>query len=362
RRKRDDLTPEQLAAMLRTRLRFYLPGSRLPTRVALARQYRVSTYVSRRAVELLGAEGLVRLGSPGGVYITAKAQTAGTIHTIHVLGRSDANMYFHEQLFLRELDRARAAFGMRLRTTILEEPVLTADLPDRLAGRDDPTQIGWVLLDVVPSPDVAAHWRSRAIPMVMVNEETDLGLHTVRPDCRQAIFRATEHLILLGHRRIAYAGGDTNLSWIARARYEGFQMAIRRHGLETQAESIDLYTRQLPHRVRPERIVEFLNRSDRPTALVVYSQKDGAEVLRACDAVGVAVPGQISIISGGVPRQDCPPQIIDRLTRFSEGPIAEQARLTVELFANYFNHHQPVHLIQPIEFIDRGSTAPPAMV
>lgn len=51
-------------------------------------------------------------------------------------------------------------------------------------------------------------------------------------DNRFGVEQVVEHLVGLGHRRIAYVGGELSHS-VSRARRAGFEAAMRRHGLET---------------------------------------------------------------------------------------------------------------------------------
>lgn len=79
------------------------------------------------------------------------------------------------------------------------------------------------LLDEVPDPEM---------PVVLVNRSTDdRSLPAVTVDDRLGIHLAVEHLVSLGHRRIAHIAGAQRLS-TGRRRYESYLSALNEYGLE----------------------------------------------------------------------------------------------------------------------------------
>jgi LacI family transcriptional regulator len=88
----------------------------------------------------------------------------------------------------------------------------------------------------------------------------------VTTDYARGMRDATEHLIRLGHRRIALIGGNRHHS-ATTARCEGFQAAMRASGLRD-----DLIIRvATTRRAGAEAVAELLTRTDAPTAAVCYN-------------------------------------------------------------------------------------------
>ena len=86
------------------------------------------------------------------------------------------------------------------------------------------------------------------------------------PDYDLGIQQAAEHLIRLGHRRIAFVGGDLSHS-ASRARWSGFAAALRRHGLAP-----DLVLKAPPtRRTGVEAVPALLARPDAPTAALCFN-------------------------------------------------------------------------------------------
>ena len=77
---------------------------------------------------------------------------------------------------------------------------------------------------------------SSQFPIVLVeNDLTDLHVNKVLIDNVGGAFFATEHLIKLGHRRIAHFGGDINMR-ITLDRMNGFTHAMQKYGIHIEPE------------------------------------------------------------------------------------------------------------------------------
>ncbi|MBQ8514083.1 MAG: LacI family DNA-binding transcriptional regulator [Ruminococcus sp.] len=105
---------------------------------------------------------------------------------------------------------------------------------------------------------------------------------------------ATEHLIQLGHKRIAYLGSDSNLMFSA-DRKAGYQLAMLNSGLEVHPEDVV----ELPF--IPEEhstaVHSLLTRRDRPTAILVSDDIFAVALERACIETDLSIPKDLSIIS-----------------------------------------------------------------
>lgn len=118
------------------------------------------------------------------------------------------------------------------------------------------------------SADLVSRMRDWAMPCVQALRHV-----TVREgdyagsDYRLGMEQAVEHLIRLGHRRIAFVGGDRDHSATTDRRI-AFGNAVRRHGLDT-----DLMVRcPLTRRAGAETIGRLLDESDDPpTAAIAFN-------------------------------------------------------------------------------------------
>ncbi len=124
---------------------------------------------------------------------------------------------------------------------------------------------------ICPAPgtdeQLFAQINSWGMPCVqMLRRVTDLYCDYVSADYHQGITTLCEHLIKLGHRRIAYIGSHLEHS-AAKQRLSGFQDALKKHGLKPAAiECCDLTRRASRNLIKT-----LIKRPDPPTAAVCYS-------------------------------------------------------------------------------------------
>lgn len=80
------------------------------------------------------------------------------------------------------------------------------------------------------SPDLLRRLRATELPCVQVLRRVDEEGDYVSADYRLGMAMAVDHLVALGHRRIAYVGGGRRTS-AAEDRATGYREALTRHGL-----------------------------------------------------------------------------------------------------------------------------------
>jgi LacI family transcriptional regulator len=115
-------------------------------------------------------------------------------------------------------------------------------------------------------------------------------------DDRRGIETATKHLLDLGHRRIAYVGGEDRLS-TGRERLAGFRAAFQAAGLDPPA---DLMRLGPPDATFGEQAFgDIWSGDNRPTALVTAGADLTVGALEAVGRLGVSVPGDLSIVGFG---------------------------------------------------------------
>lgn len=134
----------------------------------------------------------------------------------------------------------------------------------------------------------------QGLPLVRIYRETSHPeIPTIALDNVQSAIIATEHLISLGHTRIAHMARDLSV-FSGRERLEGYRTAMDRHGLRVPAAYIvdAPATKEGGHRA----MEQLIGVDPRPTA--VFVSKDQM-VIGAYEAIyenGLSIPGDISIV------------------------------------------------------------------
>lgn len=105
---------------------------------------------------------------------------------------------------------------------------------------------------------------------------------------------ATDYLVRLGHRKIAYMGKDFSLLYSS-DRKSGYQSVLAANQIPFNPD----YCVELPQNPakRLETIQEFLTRPDRPTAIVVSDDILALTLERVCISLGISIPDELSIVS-----------------------------------------------------------------
>lgn len=151
------------------------------------------------------------------------------------------------------------------------------------------------LIMVFPESDPAElqHY-ARQTPLVSMLREVE-GLDVVRTDEASGIAQAVDHLVELGHQRIAHIdGGDEFRAGVRRHAYED---AMRSHGLGNFISVIHggIDERDGANAVH-KLLANEMSTGERPTAIVVFNDRSALGVIDALERRGIAVPGDISVV------------------------------------------------------------------
>lgn len=153
-----------------------------------------------------------------------------------------------------------------------------------------------VVVGLGPTPEEVL-WLSRhGMPVVTLGSRVP-EWPSVRVDDDAVARTAVQHLLDLGHRRIAYVGqlSDEGLDLATpRARLEGYRATLRAAGIEPDPllELEGHFTLEGGH----DAGVEMLQRPCRPTAVFCASDEMAFGVMYAAREAGVRVPADLSVV------------------------------------------------------------------
>lgn len=133
------------------------------------------------------------------------------------------------------------------------------------------------------------------IPFVVVDHRGELGpdIPSVGATNWLGGRMATEHLLSLGHRRIAIIGGDTDLP-CSRDRIAGYRAALENVGIPVDPALIrpGLFSQQTGY----EQTMILLDLPEPPTALFAGSDAQAMGVYAAIRARGLRIPESLSVV------------------------------------------------------------------
>jgi LacI family transcriptional regulator len=193
------------------------------------------------------------------------------------------------------------------------------------------------------------------VPLVLVNRGLEGGgLPSATADDRAGVRAAVEHLVALGHRRIAHLAGPQEVS-TGRRRCEGFQEAMAAAGLDASLVRLGRAFTE------PEgtRLCEELLADGPPvTAIVAGNDLMALGCYDVFAARGVDCPREVSVVGfNDMPFADrfAPPLTTVRIPHYEIGVAA--AQLLLDLLNDAGG--EPADVVLPAELIVRGSTAAP---
>lgn len=151
------------------------------------------------------------------------------------------------------------------------------------------------------------HWQALAkenLPMVVLHHRLPgLNVPQVVPDNMAGAALAVEHLLQLGHRRIAFAHGGLSRRYIPLyERYRGFAQTMRAHGLPLnrshirQVGSFDTILPGSDAACDQQAIESLMQSHDAPTAIFVPSDMLAVRMMRILMQMGMRVPEDVSVV------------------------------------------------------------------
>lgn len=215
------------------------------------------------------------------------------------------------------------------------------------------TRLSGTLVDgallVTPAVDLEGQ---PGTPVVAVDPHTGRSpLPTVDSDNLHGGQVATEHLISLGHRRIALLTGREDLK-SAQQRETGYRRALAGAGVPVD-ESL-IRRGDYDHDIAAESARELLSGPDRPTAVFAANDITAIATIETAAELGLRVPEDLSVVGfDNIPESAlCTPP----LTTVQQ-PIREMGRRAITLLVRLINGESPdeTHITLGTELIVRHS-------
>lgn len=218
---------------------------------------------------------------------------------------------------------------------------------------------GIIAAGIQPGPGELARLQLADRPLVSVGPESP-EVSSVSIDDMAAARIATEHLITLGHTRIAFVGTAADAgarSFVDGRRVEGYREAMSSAGLDAGARVVASGSGTGTTPDGYAAAAELLgDRRGRPTAVVGVCDEAAIGAIIASRRLGISVPAELSVV--GI--DDHQHAEMFALTTIRQRP-REQGSQAVRLLQRRIDDPgAPVeHVVAPSALVVRNSTAPP---
>ena len=279
------------------------PGSQLPTEIELTETFEVSRNTVRQAMNLLVNEGLLERTQGRGTFVRASQTSASWTRVLEpapiplvpfpIREKRIGLVLSHvgDQLNLELLigvEQAAKARGYEVSFTFSEENGM---LQERDEARLQAGGVGGFIIFPLSDlqEDHAIAWlHAQGTPLVLIDRFVPtVPTDYVGVDNYNGGYRATEHLCILGHKRIGLAhlriGGLGTSS--VHDRWRGYRQALQDYGLAYEDELI-----------LPGPSYGLLAQDNHPTAIFAINDDSALEILKVARAQNLRVPEDVALV------------------------------------------------------------------
>ncbi len=198
-------------------------------------------------------------------------------------------------------------------------------------------------------PDVG-----RRVPTLLVNAFTPEGaLPCILPDERAGGRAAVEHVLAMGHHRIAFITGREG-AWATKMRLLGFREGLEAAGLDPDKAPVYMGNYRIDSGY--ELTLRAMRGKHRPTALLMGNDQMATGAYIALARMGIRIPDDVSIV--GYDDEPIAADLAPALTTVRI-PFYEMGRMAAQHTLNGTISELPPVTSVPCSIVHRSSTNPP---
>ena len=212
-----------------------------------------------------------------------------------------------------------------------------------------------VVANRIDDPRLQEAWKMK-IPIVLIpGYPWEQRIPSVDGDSFDGALKAVNYLAELGHQRIALLNGPSNSKYSIQ-RLAGYRRGLLRHRLPFRKDWV--YEFDAAQEGGYGGMRKFLSMAEVPTAVLVINDFSAMGALWAAKEMGYRVPEDVSIIGYG----DVPfAAMTDPPLTTLRAPYQEMGHQAADMLLNLIRGKRlsQRHVVLPVEFVVRHSTAPP---
>lgn len=280
-----------------------LTGTRLPTDEELAALYQISRDSVRQGLAQLANEGLIERVQGRGTFVS---QPPTNSNPPVQLKQKQIGLVLNRQFrttqpvmnILVGVEQAAKSHGYNVSFTYAEgEQEQQASDIARMRANHVSGMVIWPMGDSIHAA-LIQQLQADHIPVVLIDRYfPGLSLDYVGSDNVGGGYRATEHLLILGHRRIGFvfAHEETLQITSVHERWQGYRKALQKYEVPYDETLVIPDVRQLQTEGE-EGLVEFLQRPDRPSAIFTVNDYVALDVLQAAKTLHLRIPEDLAVV------------------------------------------------------------------
>jgi LacI family transcriptional regulator len=221
--------------------------------------------------------------------VTRSMRTAGP-QTLGLAMSSISNTYFGD--VVHGIERAASSHGYSLLLADTHDEVRTElrAVSDLLSRRVD-------AIVLAPSSDPSTalrHARLQNVPVVLIDRLTKAKVDQIGSENVEPTAELVDHLVSIGHRRIAMISGRPGLS-TSEERVAGYRLGLRRNRIRAIADY--LLSGDSQEEAAQQATMQLLALPKPPTALVVGNNLMTIGAMRGAREVGARIPDDLALVA-----------------------------------------------------------------
>ncbi|MCG3199371.1 MAG: Arabinose metabolism transcriptional repressor [bacterium] len=331
-------------------------GAEFPTEAQLCEIFKVSRITTKRALDELVREGLIRRVKGVGNFVSApEEELAPKLKNYGLIAEGSFDLFannFYSKVFQGIYESVNLEGGSLIFALSDRSVSNGASLPVLLQAR---SISGLIVLGCLEE-GLLLSLKELRVPIVLVDDNRS-GFNRVVTDNAQGTETAIRYLVKKGHAKIGLVTSDLTTSF--RERTQGYARAMKHHGLSSRPEWIRIVERtEDPHIHQVFGDLLRLPEGERPSAVFAVNDHFALNGVRAAAALGLRVPEDVSIMGfDDTPfaKAATPNLTTIRVQNFRMGELAvaalhrlmETRRSEIEC------------IVMPTELVERDSVGPP---
>lgn len=197
---------------------------------------------------------------------------------------------------------------------------------------------GIIIMHEMMNKEIERFLKNITIPIVLCSARpsASVGCPSVNIDDRQAAYDTVKHLISLGHRKIAFIGGDVKEISTGKLRYEGYLGALQDAGIKVRPEWVRFGNLKMA--AGYDLMQSILKEKAKPTVVFAVSDDMAVGALNCIVDHGLKVPEDISLV--GFDDSGITETVRPKLTSLHQ-PIQQIGEMSVDILIKMIEGNAP---------------------
>ena len=280
-------------------------GDSLPTRERLMKENNLSLSTVTRAITELERQGWLISRQGSGTFVVKRNHNDGEMEPDpRLVGLLLPTSNLQSYTLAQELAIESKDYDMKIITMFSPEDEEVELNYSRYLFEIKVKALIWSPVWPKRHIGVASYFAKHKIPVILcekVNDHLGPNCYSITTDHFGGIHSALQHLLELGHRRIAYVGprsSDSDFGPIPE-RWSAYKDTMKEHNLWDPEELVINSSIFQEWHHYSDHIRSLFNKSKPPTAIVGYDDTIALDAARCLISLGYRIPEEISIVGNG---------------------------------------------------------------